>query len=253
MIARLFEDDGPALVNRLHGMFGLAVWDSRRRKLLLARDRVGKKPLCYAERDGVLSFASELAALLQDPEIPRDVDHQALDGFLAYRWVPAPRTAFRAVRKLPPGCTLVFEDGRATVSRYWRLDFANKRRIDDPREVHEELRNRVRIATSRRMIADVPLGAFLSGGVDSAAVVAAMSEASSQPVKTFSIGFTSERFNELPLARLVAQRFATEHRELIVEPRALEIIPRIVAATLSPSPTTLRSRRSTLRRWPGAT
>ena len=103
VIAHLYEDDGPALVNRLHGMFGLAVWDSRRRKLLLARDRVGKKPLCYAERDGVLSFASELAALLQDPEIPRDVDHQALDGFLAYRWVPAPRTAFRAVRKLPPG------------------------------------------------------------------------------------------------------------------------------------------------------
>jgi asparagine synthase (glutamine-hydrolysing) len=228
VIAHLYEDEGAELVHRLHGMFGLAVWDGRRRELLLARDRVGKKPLYYAERNGTLSFASELAAVLEDAEIPREVDHQALDAFLAYRWVPTPMTAFRGVRKLPPGCTLRFRDGRATVSRYWKLQFAAKRRVEDPREVHQELRERIRAATARRMIADVPLGAFLSGGVDSAAVVAAMAEASSQPVKTFSIGFTSEKFNELPLARLVAERFATEHHELIVEPNALELIPRIV-------------------------
>jgi asparagine synthase (glutamine-hydrolysing) len=228
VIAHLYEDEGSELVHRLHGMFALAVWDARRRRLLLGRDRVGKKPLYYAERGGVISFASELAALLEDPGIPRAVDHQALDAFLAYRWVPSPMTAFRAIKKLPPGCTLVFEDGRATVSRYWRLDFSRKRRIEDLEQVHEELRDRIRAATARRMIADVPLGAFLSGGVDSSAVVAAMAEASSQPVKTFSIGFTSERFNELPLARLVARRFDTEHHELIVEPRALELIPRIV-------------------------
>ena len=228
VIAHLYEDEGPDLVHRLHGMFGLAVWDARRRRLLLARDRVGKKPLYYAEGTGRISFASELAAILQDPEVPRAVDHQALDAFLAYRWVPAPMTAFRAVRKLPPGCTLVFQDGHATVSRYWRLDFARKRRIDDPREIHEELRGHLRAATKRRLIADVPLGAFLSGGVDSSAVVAAMAEASSQPVKTFSVGFTSEKFNELPLARIVAKRFGTEHHELMIEPRALELIPRIV-------------------------
>ena len=187
-----------------------------------------RSPSTTPRRNGGISFASELAAILQDPEVPREVDHQALDAFLAYRWVPAPMTAFRAVRKLPPGCTLVFQDGRATVSRYWRLDFARKRRIDDPREIHEELRGHLRAATKRRLIADVPLGAFLSGGVDSSAVVAAMAEASSQPVKTFSIGFTSEKFNELPLARLVAERFATEHHELMIEPRALELIPRIV-------------------------
>ena len=116
VIAHLYEDEGPDLVHRLHGMFGLAVWDARRRRLLLARDRVGKKPLYYAEGTGRISFASELAAILEDPEVPREVDHQALDAFLAYRWVPAPMTAFRAVRKLPPGCTLVFQDGRATVS-----------------------------------------------------------------------------------------------------------------------------------------
>jgi asparagine synthase (glutamine-hydrolysing) len=228
VIAHLYEDEGPELVHRLHGMFGLAVWDARRRQLLLARDRLGKKPLYYAEREGTISFASELAALLQDDRISREVDHQALDAFLAYRWVPSPLTAFRAVRKLPPGCTLVFRGGRSTVSRYWALRFSRKRPIEDPREVYEELREQIRAATARRLIADVPLGAFLSGGVDSSAVVAAMAEASSQPVKTFSIGFTSEEFNELPLARLVAQRFATEHHELIVEPRALELIPRIV-------------------------
>jgi asparagine synthase (glutamine-hydrolysing) len=228
VIAHLYEDQGSELVHRLHGMFALAVWDARRRRLVLARDRVGKKPLYYAERDGVISFASELASLLEDEQIPREVDHQALDAFLAYRWVPAPTTAFRAARKLPPACTLIFEDGRATIERYWRLRFSPKRRIEDPREVYEELRERIRAATARRLIADVPLGAFLSGGVDSSAVVAAMAEASSQPVKTFSVGFTSDKFNELPMARLVAQRFATDHQELIVEPRALELIPRIV-------------------------
>jgi asparagine synthase (glutamine-hydrolysing) len=228
VIAHLYEEDGPQLVQRLHGMFGLAVWDAKRRRLLLARDRVGKKPLYYADLGDRLSFASELGALLQDDGVPRDVDHQALDAYLAYRWVPSPMTAFRAVRKLPPGNMLTFEEGRATVERYWRLDFSRTRTVDDPREVHEELRAQIRAATARRMISDVPLGAFLSGGIDSAAVVAAMAETSSEPVKTFSIGFTSEKFNELPLARVVAERFGTEHHELMVEPDALDVIPRIV-------------------------
>lgn len=228
VIAHLYEEDGADLVQRLHGMFGLAVWDAKRQRLLLARDRVGKKPLYYAHRGDELSFASELGALLQDERVPRDVDHQALDAYLAYRWVPAPMTAFRAVRKMPPGSTLVFEDGRATVSRYWRLDFSRTQTVADAREVHEELRAHIREATARRMISDVPLGAFLSGGIDSTAVVAAMAESSSEPVKTFSIGFASEKFNELPLARLVAERYGTEHHELIVEPDALDVIPRIV-------------------------
>jgi asparagine synthase (glutamine-hydrolysing) len=228
VIAHLYEQDGRDLVHRLHGMFALAVWDAKRRRLLLARDRVGKKPLYYAQLGDRLSFASELCALLHDERVPRDVDHRALDAYLAYRWVPAPMTAFRAVRKLPPGSTLTFADGRATVQRYWRLDFSPKRSVRDAREVHEELRSQIRAATARRMISDVPLGAFLSGGIDSSAVVAAMAETSSEPVKTFSIGFSSDKFNELPLARIVAERFGTEHHELIVEPDALEVIPRIV-------------------------
>jgi asparagine synthase (glutamine-hydrolysing) len=228
VLVHLYEDEGARFVQRLHGMFAFALWDSRRRQLLLGRDRVGKKPLYYSEHGGALSFASELRALLQDPGVGRDVDHRALDAYLAYRWVPAPMTAFRGVRKLSPGCTLRFTDGHATIDRYWRLHFAPKRAVTDVREVHEELRERIRVATRRRMIADVPLGAFLSGGVDSAAVVAAMADASSRPVQTFSIGFEDERFNELPLARLVAQRFGTDHHEFTVEPRSVDLIPRIV-------------------------
>jgi asparagine synthase (glutamine-hydrolysing) len=228
VLVHLYEDDGPDCVLHLHGMFAFALWDARRRTLLLARDRVGKKPLHYALHDGAIAFASELAALLADPAVPRDVDHQALDAYLAYRWVPAPMTAYRAVRKLPPASRLVFRDGRATVERYWQLDFGRKRAITDAREAHEELRELIRAATRRRLIADVPIGAFLSGGVDSATVVAAMAEASSGAVQTFSIGFSDDDFNELPAARAVARRFATEHHEHVVEPRALDVIPAIV-------------------------
>jgi asparagine synthase (glutamine-hydrolysing) len=159
VIAHLYEDAGPALVHRLHGMFGLAVWDARKRRLLLARDRVGKKPLYYALHPGGLSFGSELAALLQDGQVSREVDHEALDAYLAYRWVPTPMTAFRAIRKLPPASTLVFEDGRATITRYWKLDFSRKRPCGDHREVEEELREHIRASADlRRAARRLPLG-----------------------------------------------------------------------------------------------
>ena len=229
VIAHLYEEEGPACVRSLHGMFGLAIWDAKRRQLVLARDRVGKKPLFYSHRDGALSFASELAALMQDEEIPRDLDHQALDAYLAYRYIPAPLSVFSAVRKLPPASTLVFRDGQVSIDRYWKLDYGEKREVSDPREIDEELREQIRRAVRRRMIADVPLGAFLSGGIDSSAVVAAMAEASSEPVRTFSIGFEAEEFNELPRARRIAQEFATDHHEFVIEPNAVELLPTLVA------------------------
>jgi asparagine synthase (glutamine-hydrolysing) len=230
VIAHLYEDRGPRCVEALHGMFGLAVWDLERRRLLLARDRVGKKPLFYSLRDGVLTFGSELGSVMRDEEIPRELDHQGLDAYLSYGWVPAPHSAFAAVRKLPPGSRLLYADGRAEIERYWRLDYSTKHPPASEEEIHEELREHIRRATRRRMIADVPLGAFLSGGIDSAAVVAAMAEASSQPVRTFSIGFTSDRYDELPGARLVAERFGTDHEEFVVEPDAVAIVPQIVRA-----------------------
>jgi asparagine synthase (glutamine-hydrolysing) len=228
VIVHLYEERGPACVRELHGMFAFALWDSRRRQLLLARDRVGKKPLFYSERSGALSFASELAALMQDDEIPPAIDHQAIDAYLAYGYVPAPLSAFRAVRKLMPASTLTYRDGAAAIERYWRLDYSRKQAPRPVQDVEEELRATIRRAVRRRMVADVPTGAFLSGGVDSSTVVAAMAEASSKPIKTFSIGFEEERFNELPNARLVAREFATDHHEMLVRPDAIEILPKVV-------------------------
>lgn len=227
VIVHLYEEAGPACVERLHGMFGLAIWDASRRRLVLARDRLGKKPLFYSVADATLSFASELAALLENHDVPRDLDLEAMDAYLAYRYIPSPLTAFRAVRKLPPAHRLVYEQGRVRVERYWRLDFGRKARFSSEEEVYEGVREHLRRAVRLRMISDVPLGAFLSGGIDSGAVVASMAEVSTEPVKTFSIGFRSE-LDERPLARLVAQRFATDHHELVVEPNAIEILPRII-------------------------
>jgi asparagine synthase (glutamine-hydrolysing) len=227
VIVHLYEELGPSCIDRLYGMFGLAIWDSARRRLVLARDRLGKKPLFYSLSGGAISFASELGALLQNPDVPRDVDLHAIDAYLAYRYIPSPLSAFAAVRKLPPAHRLVYENGHASVERYWRLDFSAKASFRSDEEALDGLREQLRRAVARRMISDVPLGAFLSGGLDSAAVVATMAEASTEPVKTFSIGFRSE-LDERPLARLVAQRFATDHHELVVEPDAIEILPQIL-------------------------
>jgi asparagine synthase (glutamine-hydrolysing) len=228
VIAHLYEEEGPACVRSLHGMFAFALWDARRRQLLVARDRVGKKPLFYCERDGALSFASELTALMEDGEVPRDVDPQAIDCFLTYTYVPAPLSAFRAVRKLPPASALVWRDGRVKIERYWRLDYRHKLAPASEEELGERVRAEIRAAVRRRLISDVPLGAFLSGGIDSSAVVAAMAEASAQPVKTFSIGFENDRFNELPHARRIAGLFATDHHEFVVRPDAVSLLPRLV-------------------------
>jgi len=228
VIVHLYEEHGVDCVSHLHGMFAFALWDMRRRRLLLARDRIGKKPLFYAVgRDG-LSFASELRSLLEDHDCKRVLDPRAVDYYLAYGYVPSPLSIFKDVRKLPPGHTLVFEAGKAAIARYWRLDYSRKLAVSDPRELHEPIREHLRRATRRRMIADVPLGAFLSGGIDSSAVVAAMAEASGAPVKTFSIGFESEAFDELAHARRISELFGTDHHEFVVRPDAIDMVPKIV-------------------------
>ncbi len=198
VIVHLYEELGPACVRELHGMFAFALWDSRRRQLLLARDRVGKKPLFYCERAGGLSFASEMRALLQDPEVPREIDHHALDAYLDLRLRARAAERVRAVRKLMPASTLIYRDGVVETERYWRLDYSRKLPPTPRRRCAS--RSAARSATAVRTADDRrrPLGAFLSGGIDSSAVVAAMAEASPEPVKTFSIGFEEERYNELP-------------------------------------------------------
>jgi asparagine synthase (glutamine-hydrolysing) len=227
VIVHLYEEQGLACVQALDGMFAFALWDACRSRLIIARDRVGKKPLFYAVRNGCLTFASELAALVADPEIERTVDPRALDGFLTYGYVPGPLSIYSGIAKLPPASTLVYSGGDVDVERYWRLDYSRKRAIGDRSLIREEVREAITSAVRKRLIADVPLGAFLSGGIDSSAVVAAMAEVGGEPVRTFSIGFGNERFNELPHARVVAERFGTDHHEFIVEPDAVEIAPRI--------------------------
>ncbi len=227
VIVHLYEELGEACVERLHGMFAFALWDRRRQQLLLARDRIGKKPLVYALRDGGISFGSEMHALLQDHEIPREVDHEAVNTYLGLGYVPAPLTSVRAVRKLPPAHTLVLRDGRVQIKRYWTLDYSHK--LDLPlQEWRERIREQLLAATRRRLIADVPLGAFLSGGIDSSAVVAAMAEVSSGPVRTFSIGFDHAAFDELPYARRIAEQFGTVHEEFQVRADAVEVVPQLV-------------------------
>ena len=228
VIVHAYETYGPDCVRHLHGMFAFALWDSRKGQLLLARDRVGKKPLVYALRDGAISWASEMAALLADDELAREVDHVALDQFLALGYVPAPLSAIRGVQKLPPAHTLVIRNGEAKLSRYWQLDYSTKLEDASVEELCERVRTALRAATRRRMVADVPLGAFLSGGIDSSAVVAAMAECSAEPVRTFSIGFDHQRFDELPYARRIAQQFGTVHEEFEVRPSAVEIVPQLI-------------------------
>jgi asparagine synthase (glutamine-hydrolysing) len=228
VIAHLYEEEGADCVKSLIGMFAIAIWDSRADELILARDRLGKKPLLYAARTGSITFASEFTALLSDEEVAREIDPVGLDRFFTHAYVPSPRTAFLAVRKLPPASILRWREGCVRIEKYWDLDHTRKLEVGSDLEAGELVRSAVSEAVRRRMVADVPLGAFLSGGVDSTAVVAAMAEHSSERVKTFSIGFEAEEFNELPHAREVAERFGTDHHELVVRPDAVSLLPKLV-------------------------
>jgi len=216
VIVHLYEEYGVRCLERLRGMFAFAIWDARDRTLLLARDRVGKKPLYYAVDENRLAFASEAKALMA-AGVVRDPDHKSINHYLTYGYIPGARSGSREIRKLPPAHYLTYRDGKAALTRYWRLSYLPKLKLDE-REACEELLRLLSEAVKLRMVADVPLGAFLSGGLDSSAIVAMMTELSSTPVKTFSIGFQQPDYDETRWARLVAERFHTEHREFIVEP-----------------------------------
>jgi asparagine synthase (glutamine-hydrolysing) len=229
VLLRAYEAHGIDCLSRLRGMFAFAIWDARARRLFLARDRVGIKPLVYAWDGRRLLFASELKALLRDPALPRELDWSALQSYLTFRYVPSPATIFRAIRKLPPASYLALDldRGELEVRRYWDLRFAPDERCSDT-EWLEELRWHLREAVRSHLVSDVPIGAFLSGGMDSATVVALMAQATPTPIRTFSIGFNETGFDELAYARLVAARYGTEHYEFVVKPDALEALPRLV-------------------------
>ncbi len=218
---------GVECLGRLRGMFALGLWDWNTQTLLLARDRVGKKPLHYwLDGDGI-AFASEPKAFLADPGFEPAADASALLHYLAYQSVPSPQSAFKGLQKLPPGHFLLVRDGKVDVQRYWRLNYEPKQKIDE-RELPSLLLAQIRDAVACRLISDVPLGAFLSGGIDSATVVALMAQTGGGRVKTFSIGFPEEEYDELPFARQVAKRFGTDHHEFVVTPQVHDILPKLV-------------------------
>ena len=229
-IVHAYEDDGVQFATGLRGMFALAIWDERTERLVLTIDRFGIKPLYFAEIDRGLVFGSELACLLESGFVTRELDSEALAQYFTLGYIPAPLTIFRGVRKFAPGQLLEWtREGGPKLSRYWEYPTGSPTTHTGSREETLRLvREALRDSVSAHLISDVPLGAFLSGGIDSSSVVALMSEVTSEPVKTFSIGFADPRFNELDKARLVAKRFGTDHHELIVEPGDLALLPRII-------------------------
>ncbi len=227
VIVHGYEEWGERLFARLDGMFGIALWDIKKRALLLARDRFGEKPLFYCEQADRLIFASELKSLLHVPGLPREIDPAAVRAYVTFGYVPTPGSIYRGVKKLPPGSFLRFEDGRAHVERYYTLALGPKITLSE-RDAEEELAQRLDAAVKSRLVSDVPFGAFLSGGLDSSVVVALMARHLSQPVRTFSIGFREEKYNELSDARRVADHVGTEHHELVVEPDAIELLQSLV-------------------------
>jgi asparagine synthase (glutamine-hydrolysing) len=221
-----YREFGIGCLDRLRGMFAFAIWDRGARTLFIARDRLGKKPLYYRlDQDG-LAFASEPKAFLAEPGFEPRPDLTAISHYLSYQYVPSPYSAFAGVQKLPPAHYLLVEDGRVKTERYWSLRYTPKRRLSEG-EACEEILERLREAVRLRLISDVPVGAFLSGGIDSGAIVALMAQHSGR-VKTFSIGFVEQEYDELPYARAVARRYGTDHHEFIVRPNAREIFDDLV-------------------------
>ncbi len=227
VILRLYEKMGIDCVTKLRGMFAFAIWDAPRKRLMVARDRFGKKPLVYLQGNGTFAWASEIRSLLEIPGVSKEIDADAVDLYLGLQYIPSPATIFRSVRKLPPAHVLLIENGKTTIRPYWELPTTKPAVSVSLEEAKHTVREQLKEATQLRMISDVPLGAFLSGGIDSTLVVGMMSRLSPRPVKTFAIGFEEETFSELPYARVAADFFKTEHTEFIVKPKMTDVLPKL--------------------------
>jgi asparagine synthase (glutamine-hydrolysing) len=229
VIANLYDEAGVDCVHRLRGMFAIAIWDAKRQELILMRDRLGKKPIYYAKTQGGFYFASEIQSLTSVPGVSREIDECAIDLYLTYSCIPSPWSIYRAIRKLPPAHVLRVRGDDLSLKCYWQPSFEPKVDLDYG-EAKRELLRLFSESVRCRLISDVPLGVFLSGGVDSSAVAAVMSGMAAGPIKTFSIGFADPRYNELAHARVVARHYRTDHHEWMVEPQSLDVLPELVRA-----------------------
>ncbi len=227
-IIHLYEEKGVECVHDLRGMFAFAIWDENKKRLFCARDRAGKKPFVYAHTEDGLVFASEIKSLLRDPALKRNLDYSAIHHYLTYQYVPSPLSIFKDIKKLPPAHVLIYEGGDLTIKRYWSLSYQKKLHLSSVGEYGEQFRDLFQEAVKIRLSSDVPLGAFLSGGIDSSLVVAVMSRLMNQPVKTFSIGFEEEGYDEVAFARIIAEKYETDHHEFTVKPDAVSILPQLV-------------------------
>ncbi len=227
VIIHLYEEQGIDCLKRLRGMFAFAIWDKEKEELFIARDRIGKKPLYYACSNNKFYFSSEIQSLYLVPDIPKSIDYSSLDLFFTHSYIPSPQSIYKDIKKLPPAHYLKINKESFLINRYWYPEYNQKLKISYD-EAKEELLRILHESVKLRLISDVPLGAFLSGGTDSSAIVALMSQLSNTKVKTFSIGFSNKKYNELPYARMVVDKYKTEHQEFIVEPNLLEILPEII-------------------------
>jgi asparagine synthase (glutamine-hydrolysing) len=231
VLVHLYEEYGAEMLGHLRGMFAFAIWDHRDQSLLVARDRLGIKPLFYAQHDGQLFFASEIKALLASQRLPRDLDFQAVDQFLTFTYIPAPHTIFRSISKLRPGHFLLFRDGQLREERYWDADFSRQDHKASAEEWRERFEAKLFDAVQSHLVSDVPLGAFLSGGIDSSLVVAMMSESTHQPVESFTMGFAGDDLalrDERPYARMLGERYDIHYNDFTVEPDFRSIMEEIV-------------------------
>ncbi len=227
VILHLYEDMGRDCVKRLNGMFAFAIWDENREQLLLARDRIGQKPLFYSQQNNELVFASEVKGILAAKNIVREVDYQAVHHYLSLRFIPPPLTMFKGISKLPPGHTLIYSEGSCQINRYWDLNFTDKLQLSEAAFL-EGLENEMVRAVDSHLISDVPVGAFLSGGMDTSTVVALMAQSMQKPFQTFAIGVNEQDFNELPYARVVAEHCKTIHTEEVVSASLIDLMPKII-------------------------
>lgn len=227
-IIHAFDEFGPACLDRLRGMFAFAIWDQKDQSLFLARDRVGKKPLFYTLAGGDLIFGSEIKVLLKHPGVKRELEHGALDAYLTFGYVPEELCILKGIHKLEPGHFLTFKNGNIKKERYWDFDYSRETLAADEAEIASDLLAKLTDAVGVRLISEVPLGAFLSGGVDSSAVVGLMSRILDKPVKTFSIGFNEDSFNELKYAQMAASHFKTDHHEFMITPESFGAIDELV-------------------------